>query len=606
MDSGALAQALERRGALLVTDTNRRRVEVIGVAGEESATLHEDGVLDRPPALLWETPGANAVAIYGAASSITATGAVSLTSGVQPWHRPALAADGDPETTWLVGGLLDPIGERLRIELAARTRVLRISVERAPPAAAGGRQLSGATVWFSDGTHHSLRFRSDVAVLAADHETSWIEMEITAVEGTGSGPVGIAELTVDHLDLRERIRLPDDVYRHAAADPDLAAALADAPVAYGFQRAIGTGPEDEELHVRRRFFVDRQRALSGAGTASLRRTVPEQVTTDVAPGVIDATASSRLNDDVSYAGIRAVDGRRSTAWLTDDSEGAWLDLQFPEQRVESVVVHLRTGRGLRSPSALSVRRSDGTVAGRATVTATCPGGRQCQATVEIPVHLPATTQIRLQIDETDDGTNRGRAVRVDEVEINGAPNREFGTGAGECLPGLIQVDGVDLGVRLADWTAALRGESLSFTTCGTITLDAGWHDLDAATGLLLDSLLLTPPGWLVGTADQPAGSLVVQERQPTALRMAVSAPTGARVVVIQSWHPAWRAALDGRDLGPPEEVDGFLAWSLPPGSSGTVEVRFSWQRWYELALLLGAVGVIACAVALRTRPAEAT
>jgi arabinofuranan 3-O-arabinosyltransferase len=80
----------------------------------------------------------------------------------------------------------------------------------------------------------------------------------------------------------------------------------------------------------------------------------------------------------------------------------------------------------------------------------------------------------------------------------------------------------------------------------------------------------------------------------------VPASTGDRyLVVAEGWDPRWRAELDGKDLGAPEELNGFaLGWRVPEDAAGEVTVSFAPQRGYLAALVASLVAVAACLAAV--------
>jgi arabinofuranan 3-O-arabinosyltransferase len=610
MTTDELTAALDDGAGLLLTDTNRRRVEVITVTGEQSATLPAGGELDRPPHVLWPTPGAETVATYGDAVALTAQGAVTFTSGLQPWHRPAMATDGDPTTTWLVGGLIDPRGERFRIELAREHPIGTVDITAAPPGVLGDRVLSEVIVRLDDGTERQVELEDRTGTVDfGGVPARSIEIVVADVDGRGAGAVGLAEVAVDGVDLVERIAAADDVARRAAEHPELAAALRQAPIAYGFQRAIGQGLEDEERTVRRSFVVPAPAVLTGSGRLKVDGDAPEALLADIAGSVVRAEASVRLNDSAAFAGIRAVDGRSSTGWVVEPEPGATLTLEFEPQVVDRVTVRLRVGQGLGRPTELVVRDNAGLERRAPVGRQDCPVSDQC--TQRVDIELPPGERDHLELEiaairQSDLGTFR--AIRVDEVEVGDLANGPGAAAALDetCIDDLVLIDGVSVAVRLdGDRRDALAGDDLVYTTCDPVTLAAGPHHLDTGAGILMDTLLLAPDRPLVAQASDPiaeagtgrtggvdAARLVATGQ--TRFEVDVDAPAGGRLILTQSWHPAWQASIDGGDLGPPIELDGFVAWDLPAGSGQRVVVEFGWQRYFEIAVALSGIGVALC------------
>ena len=70
------------------------------------------------------------------------------------------------------------------------------------------------------------------------------------------------------------------------------------------------------------------------------------------------------------------------------------------------------------------------------------------------------------------------------------------------------------------------------------------------------------------------------------------------LVVGQSLNPGWHATFDGRDLGPPQLVDGYAnGWRIDPrGHTGPLRVSVEWtpQAPMPIAFALSILGVLAC------------
>jgi len=110
--------------------------------------------------------------------------------------------------------------------------------------------------------------------------------------------------------------------------------------------------------------------------------------------------------------------------------------------------------------------------------------------------------------------------------------------------------------------------------------------IDIKTTALCDVPLCLPPG-------QP-GSVRLIERRPGRLAMQAQCKTRQLLVVAESWHPGWRAAVDGRPV-PVLRVNGdFLGCVVEPGRHRiTLSFRprsvFLGRRLGVAGLLLGAI-----------------
>jgi arabinofuranan 3-O-arabinosyltransferase len=123
--------------------------------------------------------------------------------------------------------------------------------------------------------------------------------------------------------------------------------------------------------------------------------------------------------------------------------------------------------------------------------------------------------------------------------------------------------------------------------CGRLQVDAGRHQLRPVPGWAADELVLRDP--LGDYAAPPAalpGVRVQQERGPRSTVHVTGATAPYHLVTGQAYDPAWRATLDGRDLGPPVLLDGYAAgWRVDAPGDHTISVEYAPQRVTDLALL---------------------
>jgi arabinofuranan 3-O-arabinosyltransferase len=124
------------------------------------------------------------------------------------------------------------------------------------------------------------------------------------------------------------------------------------------------------------------------------------------------------------------------------------------------------------------------------------------------------------------------------------------------------------------------------------------------TGLQIDRLTLrSAPGGAPDTATTP----LVDDAEPVLTnvlerdRWRFTADVGPRaeptwLVIGQSHNDGWRATLDGKDLGPPQLVDGYSSgFLLPPGTDpATVEVVWTPQKTVFWGLWLSLIAAAGC------------
>ena len=148
----------------------------------------------------------------------------------------------------VVGDLPD---ERLDERVLAQLRGARIRLQGEETE---GGQFATGELELSSGKRYPFSVGGAPTVVLLDGEsTESIRFVIT--DAAGAREVGIADITIDDLDLAERRQVPHDVEAAAADDAELAGALEGADIGYVFAREIGTGERPVELVLRRRFSV---------------------------------------------------------------------------------------------------------------------------------------------------------------------------------------------------------------------------------------------------------------------------------------------------------------------------------------------------------------
>ena len=263
LDDAELVAALDDDdGRVVLTDTNRRRVTVVNsLVRDESWTLAQDEDLDREGAALFEEPGSQTVAWYPDATEISSSGFPRTADGGQPWTRPAMAFDGDPDTAWQTVELADHEGTTLRVELREPRPLGRMVL--APVETTGSApRATEVEVTSSDGSRTTVDLsEGEAEVDLGAGPSTWFEVEITEVTGNALGPVGFTEVAVEGLDLQEWVQMPDDLVRRGLDDPALGAALEAAPLTITMERDRPEAPFPVEPALRRRFRLDSERSL---------------------------------------------------------------------------------------------------------------------------------------------------------------------------------------------------------------------------------------------------------------------------------------------------------------------------------------------------------
>lgn len=319
------------------------------------------------------------------------------------------------------------------------------------------------------------------------------------------------------------------------------------------------------------------------------------------PGAMHATASSRWVDDVNVRPDAAVDGDARTYWAA-----------APDDRTPSL--RLSWSRA-REVSGLRLRTDPAVVGARPTRVAVHVAGIAVERTVPPSgiVSIPPTRARALEV--TVLAATRVRSLRagtlspmpvvIGEVSVRGVPvGSRLADTARTGVPcgfgPVVDVDGRRVQTRVDGTVADLRlGRQLRWRACTDVQLPAGTHQVTATSSaeFVVDTLSLHGPG----TAVPVAVTSAVPSRW-TSTRRAVpleATSTDRLLVVAENQNPGWTASLQGRRLTP-VTLDGWSqAWLVPAGSSGSVDLVFTPQRTFRLALLAGAVlGLLVLLVAV--------
>jgi arabinofuranan 3-O-arabinosyltransferase len=280
---------------VVITDSARMRLRVLQeYEAVYSYTVNADEALDRPPTLLYSArPAAHSFTWYPDATSISSEGIAS--SLVTVGRRPALAFDGDTETSWLAPWQFARGGARVRVELRDPTAlgVVSITAARLPDGTTLARQVR---IEFDDKSTRDVTLGpgGSGTIDLTGVTTSSLVIRIIGFD-IGQPLVGLSEIRFAGIDLREHVQVPTDVTAPALDDADspLAALVSAAPTTYVFTRSArfqiteqGTDPDlllDEERAILRRFGVAR-------------------------PGGYEVTGRFRLTDRVSESTVRALAG----------------------------------------------------------------------------------------------------------------------------------------------------------------------------------------------------------------------------------------------------------------------------------------------------------
>ncbi|HVN52645.1 MAG TPA: discoidin domain-containing protein, partial [Acidimicrobiales bacterium] len=642
---------------LVVTDTNRKRAERWGTIREQTGyteradeTLPYDPTDQRLDVFPGETTADQTVSEQLGGATVTATdygNPVTYT----PDDRPANAMDGDPDSSWRVGALADPTGERLIIDLRHPVTTDHIRLLQ-PINLVRNRWLTQVVLHFDHGPAvtvsldgRSRRLPGQV-VRFPKRRFHHLEIEVTGTnvpkrpEYDGVSGVGFAEVTIPGVaPVEELVRPPTDLLGWAGASS------IDHPLVFVFTRLRSNPAEpvrlDEEPQMKRLIELPVGRSFSITGSAALSDYVPDSLTDsllgipDASQGGITADSDHHLAGSLDQRAYAALDGDPSTFWSGpfDEPVGSWLRFDFGHPiTVRHLDLQLVADGRHSVPTRITIE-PDGDMSKAVTVALPAVKDQhRPNATVAVPVDLPSPVTGRVLrvivagsrvVREKDWYSNSysKAPVAIAEVGIPGermpAAPTAFDSG---CRDDLLSIDGHAVPLRVTGSASdAIARNQLTVSQCGPpIALDKGNHVLVTATGRRLgidiDQLALSsakggaaqPLTTLLGDRAASASSgpaVVTRHRGRTDYDLEVDhASQPFWLAVDQSWSDGWHASVNGKALPASQVIDGYgNGWLIDPAAygHGPLRIHVEWQpqRTVWIAIGLSIVGIVV-AVAL--------
>jgi hypothetical protein len=347
-------------------------------------------------------------------------------------------------------------------------------------------------------------------------------------------------------------------------------------------------------------------------------------------GMLIATSSSRLPGDLAARSSSALDGDPATFWspARGPQIGNWIRVDVPHPvSLDHIGLQVIADGRHSVPTRIGVQVDGGAV--RMVDLPAVADRPAADSVVTVPLSLPGvrvTSHVVFTIEAVRKETTLDNLshtqvalpVAIAELGLTGVrfPKPAAGVPA-TCRTDLLTVDGRAVGVRLAGTTAAAGARrDLMLQACGPpLTLGAGNHVLRSAPGSATaidvnrvvlsssaggspDSSLGVPgPAWLPAAAS-PAVTVLGHGRTWATVRIAPGDGTPSWLVMAQSLNKGWTAhVVGGRSLGPPMLVDGFAnGWLIRAPAGRSLVVKLSWapQRGVDIALLVSALGLLAC------------
>ncbi|MGK2950396.1 MAG: alpha-(1-_3)-arabinofuranosyltransferase domain-containing protein, partial [Acidimicrobiales bacterium] len=282
LDEATLGDALANEADLILTDSNRRRIQTWFYSLRDTRGPTEQAGRRAPDPTGYDfrldpfpgTGDASRTVVEQVGGQVSAT----MEGGPErPADRAAAAVDGDPATAWRVGGA-DPTGERLELVAPEPVRAGEVRLVRAP-VEPGERTLTRARVRIDglDPIDVDLTAAADEpegqAVPFPERLVSRVEVELLATDpapfaGGIETPVGLAEVVLGDVRIDEVVRMPVDLLERTGSA--LEGRSLDVVMTRLRVALPDTDLRDDEAHLDRRFELPVPRTFALHGTVRLR------------------------------------------------------------------------------------------------------------------------------------------------------------------------------------------------------------------------------------------------------------------------------------------------------------------------------------------------
>ncbi|MDQ6696720.1 MAG: alpha-(1-_3)-arabinofuranosyltransferase, partial [Actinomycetota bacterium] len=654
MDDGQLRQALQAGGDLVMTDSNRRRIQEWFTSLRDNKGATERAGQTSPDKSGYDfrldpfpgehDDGRTVVEQDGGRVDASADGGPG-----RPEDRPVRAFDGDLRTSWRVGGA-DPTGERLVLRPDRVVHADRVTLVQ-PQDGPRDRVLTKVRLRFDRGAPVVVDLgaasltRQGQVIRFPGRAVRRLEIDLMATSTPSFDPklanaVGFAEVHLGNVRVTETVRLPIDLSRRverAARGHGIDVVLSRLRYEPGDR-----GRQDIELGLERRFVLPGARSFELSGTTRVNPNAPDRAldsvlgTTD--PGVV-FSASSHLAGDLDARASRAFDGDPATAWSPSigTQNGQWLDVRLARNVTidhldlsvladgrHSVPTRLRLeadGKMVRTLAVPAIADTVGVSDPHRVVLRFAPvAGRHLRLVIEA---VRQVTPI-----PGDTRPNQALPVGIIEAGLAGVAKPASPVNVvGRCRNDLVRVDGRAVAVRVTGRRAdARRGLGLS-ACAGPIHLATGSSRVQSQPGLDsgidVDRVVLssgrdgrpTAVGARGAALDTAGASTRVTRSDATSARLTVHTDGKPFWVVFgQSHSTGWKVSTAKGTIGPLQLVDGYAnGWLVRPSGAGTMTINVDWtpQRLVWVGLAASVVAVLICVAivamtsfGLRRRTAE--
>lgn len=625
---------VRKAGLVIVTDSNRDRAhhwrgsqDVVGFSesgGPTSDVLRDDGSDTRLAVFPTEDPAQQTTVTLASGLVVRASGYGSAFA-YQPEHRPAMAVDGDPTTSWIVGDRFYPEGDFLEVSSTPGALVL---LQPQDPGA--NRRITEIRVETPDIDAPPVTVALDETSMVPPGQRvevpadTRVRLVITKVvdrpEGTDTGGTGVGFAEIGLPAQREVTRVPTGVLADTAPGTPTAVVLTRLR-----SNPLDRWRSDPEAILDRTLDLPASIEVVPSVTLRLDRRADDRVLADLAGFDTVTVATARLTGDPASAGRFATDGDLTTAWTSPFVHVVGSTLTIPTDpgvSIDRIVLRQRVDAVHSTISGVQLTVGDRTVdlavpAPDATGASTLDLGA-----LGIDPLTGSTMQLTISTIEPRTTIDRRYSevttlpVSLVEVEATAVlpPTRTDATtdatAGADCRDDLVTLDGVGLPLEVdaASVERLLAGEAVTVASCedGPLSLSPGEHRLTgtagAATGIQVDRVVLQS-----GTAPPASPPIAVQiDRTRTTRVLTVDpCPEGCWLIMGEGLNPGWQATSAGEPLPAGRQISGgFNGWWIAPTDAPT-EVTVTWtpQRAVTIGLALSFMAVLGCiALAVRARP----
>ena len=534
----------------------------------------------------------------------------------------ASALDGDLGTAWISAGEDGALGEWLDIAWSTPVTVARATVVL--DTSALGARVTRLLVTTDDGDQEITvdgEGRADFTVPSGSTKT--LRMEAVGVDST-IGPSTFAIRDIVGFPVVRRTAIAPTATR----TPDITALTATVD---GVPRCVHVpsqvvcttllaraGEEDAA--------VDRLVDVGAGGVVPLSmRAVPRPGTwlddalarADAARGrTMRAAASSSLVADPEGGPRAAIDTSLDTAWVAGETdESPRLAVSWGQSReITGIRIRQSLSAPVSRPISALVTFPDGTVkTGRFDADGTLEWTTPVRAS-SLTISFPEVQKVY----SVDPSVGGGHVLPlgVSDLRILGASDLQPTATSARTLEWACG-DGpvARVGTTLIEFTARApardveQGLEVLWRSCpgGAAGLTDGPADIPGgvqrviATGgdrwtvraFTIGSTAALPSGW------GPTSPVALDVTDAATRNVQVPAAPDERLLVVrENASSGWIAMLDGQQLAS-VRVDGWAqGWVVPAGTGGSVTLRFGWDMWYRLGLLIGAGAVLALLLGL--------